>query len=266
MAAWLAMGPGADVRYTARRHRVAMLQLRTALEGLKPSLGEPLADELLDGDARARAASARNLHAEVVAGARAFGTGEPMDVAAAVEMDRGERWRVRHYEASAWRYAGRVGQDIRRQLAMGVALRETFDEMATRLQKLGGPRGIVSLRGVAGQPDAVARRIEEGLFRRYRHWAERLVRTELIAAHSRHHVAQAEELDKADPGYVLRWDSTADKRACALCRGLHGEIIALDGAFAIPRTVPTSRRHPPAHPMCRCAAVAWRPEWSLSPA
>lgn len=263
MAAWLAMGPGADVRYTARRHRVAMLQLRTAIEGLKPRLSEPLAAEMMAGDARARTVSGRNLRAEVVAGAHAFGTGEPMDVAKAVEMDRGERWRVKHYAASAGRYAGRVGKDIRRQLAMGVALGETFDQMTARLQRLGGPRGLVSMRGVAGQPGAIAQRIEEGLFKRYRHWAERLVRTELIAAHNRHHVAQIEELDKADPGYVLRWDSTADKRTCALCRGLHGKVIAIDGTFGIPRTVPTSRRHPPAHPSCRCAVVAWRPEWDL---
>jgi hypothetical protein len=41
---------------------------------------------------------------------------------------------------------------------------------------------VVARRGVAGEPGAVTEVIAEGLFKRYRYWACRIVRTELQSA------------------------------------------------------------------------------------
>jgi SPP1 gp7 family putative phage head morphogenesis protein len=261
--AWLMSVPDADERYTAQRHRVTMLQLQTALDALEVRIREDLEPLLVQGDERAKSMSARNLRKEVAAGSAAFGVGQAPSYAAMMDIDRGERALVRHYRASAKRYAHNVRTDIQRQLAIGVATRETFEEMTTRLQRHGGPRGLVSLRGVIGEPGAVAQRIEEGLFRRYRHWAERLVRTEMIAAYNRHHMYQLDEADKLDPGYQMRWDATQDSRTCTICSGMHGKTVDVGKDF---RTDARGRaqKHPPAHPRCRCAAVAWRSEWDMS--
>ncbi len=256
---WLVTAPNGSERYTAQRHRITMLQLETALSTLKRDLADDMADEFDAMDDRARKVSARLLRKEVLAGSEAFGVGVAPSLTMALEVDRGENWRIRHYRTSAARYAGRVRSDIQRQFATGVALRETFDEMTNRLRRLGGPRGMVALRGIAGEPGAVVQQIEEGLFRRYRHWASRLVRTEMIAAYNRHHHWQLEEHEKTDPGWLLRWDASQDARTCVVCAGLHGKEIALDGQFDATRE---QVRHPPAHPNCRCAAVAWREEWN----
>jgi hypothetical protein len=126
---------------------------------------------------------------------------------------------------------------------------ETFEELTRRLVKHGGPRGLVSLRGVIGEPGAIAENISEGLFRRYNHWAERIVRTEGLHAYNVQHQTALEEADRQDPGYSKRWDAAADRRLCELCAELDGKVVELDGVFVRDRQgrdIP----HPPRHPNC----------------
>ena len=135
-------------------------------------------------------------------------------------------------------------------------LGETFDQLTTRLVKLGGPKGLVALRGSLGDPGVVAEHIGEGLFKRYRFWAERVVRTECAEAYSVHALNSLVEANEEDPGYEKRWDAALVRdRTCPVCKGLDGTAVALDAEF------PGGYKHPPAHPLCLCTLTPWRPEW-----
>ena len=131
-------------------------------------------------------------------------------------------------------------QQIRRQLAIGVARNETIDRMTERLRKMGGPRSIDSA---------------SGLFSRFRYQAERLVRTEVMNAYNEVHHAGLELAKAQEPGIQKRWDATRDLRRCKICRGLHGKIAELDQLFD------GKYRSAPAHPNCRCVIVAWHVDW-----
>src|SRR5690606_9447859 len=142
---------------------------------------------------------------------------------------------------------------------LGLAQNETFAQLTNRLRRLGGPRGLVALRGIAGRPGAHVEEIAEGLFRRYRNWAERLARTEVMSAYNVQHRDAIEELEAGrvpgEPQYFARWDASPDSRLCPICRDLDRKLAPMGGAF------PGGLAHPPAHPSCRGVVVAWSPAW-----
>jgi SPP1 gp7 family putative phage head morphogenesis protein len=131
----------------------------------------------------------------------------------------------------------------------------TLTELTNRLVRLGGPRGVVALRGVAGEPGAVTEVIAEGLFKRYRYWAHRLVRTELQSTANTVLDEGIRDLHTRDPGIMRRWDASIDGRVCAVCRSLHNATAPVDAAF------PGGYAAAPAHPNCRCRVGAWRRGW-----
>ena len=120
----------------------------------------------------------------------------------------------------------------------------------------GGPRGVVALRGVAGEPGAATEVIAEGLFARYRYWGERLARTETQAAYNAQLDLGMRQAQHTLPDLERRWDASLDLRVCPLCGELHGTTAAIGGAF------PGGYTDAPAHPNCRCRVGAWRAEWS----
>lgn len=256
LARWLATATNGRARYTAQHYRNVLVQLQGALETIDKM--EPrVTAALVAGGARAGAAAVSHLKAELEVFGQVFQhTIRPIPLETAGIIARGDRILIPRFRSSAARYVGDVRTDITRQLALGVVRGETIDGLKARLIRLGGPRGAVALRGILGDPNATVEYIGEGLFKRYGYWAERVARTEVINAYNTHAHTGLERFAAEDDGALKRWDARLDRRVCLFCRDLDGKTAPVDGYF------PFGYKHPPAHPNCRCAVVAWHREWS----
>lgn len=253
---WLLKANGAD-RYTAAKHHAVLAHLATAMNtiaGLDPLLRDALRAAGIDAGRLAVGDTVRE-----IARLSALFDGAPVRVPVrlAAVLAHGERALFKRFATSAARYAGAVADDITRELAVGLLRRETVDEMVDRLARLGGPRGVVALRGVAGQPGAVVEHIGEGLFRRYRWWGERLARTETQAAYNAQVMESLRDARRSIPDLRRRWDASADLRICPRCQELHGAVVGLDQPF------PGDVTDAPLHPACRCRVGAWRLSWGV---
>lgn len=251
LSRWLAKHPDGDDQFTAQQLRRALLALEGSLQRVD-EIREDMAGALRGNSAAAASLSASHLGQQVATGAALFGESiYPTNIEAAALIARGEKLLFKHYDSSAKRYAGQVGEDIRHQLAVGVAKGETFAQLKARLVRLGGPGPRT---GVAAED------IANGLFRRHRYWAERLVRTEMISAYNQHHqeginlLNETRDEQQTDE-YLQRWDASLDKRACKICRDLNERCAKPGESF------PGGITRPPAHPCCRCVLVAWHASW-----
>jgi len=255
LSAWVSSVPDGAERYTAQRMRVALRAAEAALERAK-DLAPAMGGALEVGSGLAGAVAVANLETEIARFGAVFGESLSIpNINTAAVLARGEDLLWRRHESSAKRYAGAVGDDIRRQLAVGVAKGETFEQTVNRLRKLGGPR--VSIK--APFDAAVGDEIAEGLFSRHRFWAERLVRTENMHAYNVQHEesildANAMRAPGEDP-FLRRWDASADSRLCPFCRALDGRLAPIGKPFA------SGVMSPPAHPCCRCIVLAWLERW-----
>lgn len=255
LRAWLSQARG-DQRYTPVMHRAVLAHLERALHTvatLDPVLRDSLARMGVDAGRLAAGDAAR----EFERFSRIFDrepTRLPVNVIRIVAT--GERALIPRFRTSAARYAGNVGDDIRRELAVGLVRRESVSAMVDRLVRLGGPKGLVALRGVVGEPGAQVEKISEGLFARYRSWAERVVRTETQNAYNVQVDETLREAHEHIPDLMRRWDASADLRICPVCAELHGAVTTIDGVF------PGGYASAPAHPNCRCRVGAWRRGWN----
>lgn len=251
---WLSSAKG-DARYTPVMHRAVLAHLERALHTvatLDPTLREALTKAGVDAGRLAAGDAAR----EFDRFSHLFDrepTHLPVNLLRIVAT--GERELIPRFRTSAARYAGDVGADIRRELAIGLARRESISQMTDRLMRLGGPRGLVALRGVVGEPGAVTEHIAEGLFARYRYWGERIARTETQRAYNVQVDETLREAREHIPDLMRRWDASADHRICPVCAELHGAVTTIDGVF------PGGYETAPAHPNCRCRVGAWRRSW-----
>ena len=258
LASWLRTVGGSE-RWTAQHLRNALARVRRAvnrLEGFK-DVREAMERQLVEGSREAAMLSVAHVERELAVFSQVFegSLDAPVNFHLVADLAVTDGQRIRQYRNSAARYTESMRKDIGHQLAVGVAKRETFDQMTRRLQRHGGPRGLVALRGRLGQPGAFVELIPEGLFRRYRYWAERVVRTEMITAYNVQHRASIEDVAADDPEFQLRWDASLDRRVCRICRGLDGIVINVGETF------PGGFRHPTAHPNCRCCVVPWKASW-----
>jgi hypothetical protein len=246
---WLAShAKDGNERFTAQRYRQALLQLGHAMDTLGNRLGGKdgaLAATLKAQGAGAGALALSHLEQEVAGFSAVFGHSvRPLQLPQAAILAKGDKLLIPRYRNSAARYGKAMTDDIRRELAVGVIRGETFDELTTRLVKMRGPRGLVSLRGLQGSPGAHHEVIAEGLFVRYRGWAERIVRTEAMNAYNEHAQNGLAQLEREDPGWVQKWDATVDARGCEICRGLHGATIGAPGAAKSLRDLPSASMTP----------------------
>lgn len=258
LSTWHALRKGTD-RFTPQMYRNALVQIRSTLRHIRGPLKEHMESTLRHGGQVAGILATQHLVYELQTFSAMFeGTIRPIAFESANVLAQGKKILWPRFQNSAARYAGQVGEDIKKQLAIGVVRGETVDQLTDRLAKLGGPKGLVYTIGREGSPRAKAEMIAEGLFRRYRHYAERLVVTELVNAYNVTALEGVEELEEHDPGYFRRWDAAIDKRTCAQCARYDDLVVPLD------KTFPGGIKHPPLHPRCRCAVVLWRKEWTES--
>jgi SPP1 gp7 family putative phage head morphogenesis protein len=253
---WLRTVPNGDLRYTAQQRRNTLLHLRGAFRAiarLQPTM-EAALRKLING---AGHLSAHHLQHEVARFSQVFeGTSRALPLNVARIIVQGERTLIPRIRTSAARYAGNVGQDIHRELAVGVLRGETVTDLTNRLVRHGGPRGLVALRGVAGEPGAVTEHIAEGLFTRYRYWATRIVRTETQNAYNEQLDEGFQQARESIPDLERRWDASIDGRVCQMCAGLNGVVVPIGQPF------PDGIDGAPAHPNCRCRVGAWRADWT----
>ena len=252
---WLRTAPNAEARFTAQHLRSALLQVDAALRAVK-RLHPQMAEGLRFRSKILGRYSVEDVMAQVAEFSSRFGTPLVVDLDTAALIARGDRMLIPQYEASALRYAGRVGSDIRLQLGIGVLRGETFGELKHRLAGLGSFRAAV--RPSLGSAEETAALSGERLFRKYGFWAERVVRTELMHGYNLQHGEATREVAKLDDEIGERWDSAGDFRRCELCRTLDGQFRKVDQWFSAMGLV---FKQPPAHPLCRCIRVTWRKDW-----
>jgi hypothetical protein len=243
---------GAD-RFTAYEKTRALRALEGALDRVR-ELGPAVAQGLAVGRKATGALSISNLDTEITRLSSIFGDGLVVmpQIDTAAILARGERMLWKQHARSAARYAGNVGDDIRHLFAVGLAKHETFEQLVTRLRRVGGGRGV----GLAGDASG---EIADGLFRRYKFQADRLVRTELMHAYNVQHSDAIEAVNELRPEdedpWLRRWDAAADVVTCPLCKELDHTVTTIEGVFRY------GIKNPPAHPHCRCVVLAWLARW-----
>jgi len=265
---WLLTVEDGAERFTAHHYRQILLQLRrgTAVAGQKigqrPAWVETLQGRtfgsLNDMSTRAGHLATQHLIDELMTFDHAFGTSVAggINIKPASIILAGKKTLVPRFRNSAARYAGAVWEDMKTQLAVGMVKQETIHQMTERLVKMGGPKGMVALKGMVGDPAAVVEHIPEGLFKRYRYWAERVARTESINAYNQQAQEGLEQAEAIDDEMMKRWDASLDSRVCTICAPLHDEVVEVKGLFS------NGEDGPPAHPNCRCARTAWHKSWA----
>lgn len=253
---WLRRAPNGSERFTAFQKQQALLALESALERvgeLEPAMAAGLAKGRRDTGPLA----VKNLDTEIQRLSAIFGGGVPTipQIEAAAVIAKGDKLLWKRHERSAARYAGAVGEDIRKQFAIGVAKGETVDQLVNRLRRLGDP----AAQKQAIDPGADASAIADGLFKRSRWMAERLVRTEVMNTYNVQHDVAIEYANQnrpeGDAEYLRRWDAAADFRVCVLCADLDQTVTTIGGTFK------GGVSNPPRHPCCRCVVLAWLARW-----
>lgn len=254
LARWLSTHADGKERFTAFRYRQALAQIDAALK--KVADLEPKLVSVLEAQGRTAGTLATgHIVKQLDKYSKLFeGAAYPLPLDQAAAIAEGRSLMIPRFRTSTARYAGAVRDDIKQQLAVGVLKGETLDELTDRLVKLGGPKGLVALRGVAGEPGAKVELITEGLFRRYRWWAERVVRTEVLSAYNTVADESLEQLAKHDGELRRRWNSAADWRLCSICYGLDGLVVDVGQSFK-------GYDSAPAHPNCRCNVGPWKDAW-----
>jgi hypothetical protein len=288
---WVASTPDGAARYTAHVHRSLVIQLELIRANLSKRLPGQFADVLQRSALDSAEVAMGHMAQEVAAFSDIFaGAAQIVNVNKAAIIAGASKSLIRQHRTSARRYgADLLGwakpptgvrfrrstgwtEILQRELGVSVLRNETFDQAINRLVNLGGPlRDLKVHKGIESIVD-----IPEGLFRRHRHRAESIVRTESMNAANVAKRESLEAMEEEDPGYLLRWDATADSRLCPICEPLDGKTVAVGESFTIAlrreRADGTinvlgeiTREQPPAHPNCRCVLTSWRADWGRSP-
>lgn len=237
--------------YSAAKHAQTLKQVLGAINIAEKELSPSTLAELKSGQAAFGPKSIKNMESMIKKGAAKFGHDIPGLRLPSARILLSTKLAVMHrYSSSAKRYGGEVGRRIQRDLTIGFMRGESIDAIAKRL--LGGNYQRLKDKSPAKQADAVA---EQNFFRNHSD-AVRLVRTELINSYNVTQEKSLLEMEKDDPGWLMMWDATLDKRTCRLCEDLDGKT-AKPGKLFMGKYGP-----PPAHPNDRCGLVPHRKEWT----
>lgn len=245
-----------DERFTTYQRTLALRSLEATFDRID-ELDPAMAKALGIGRNAVGGIAASTLDDEVRRLTAIFGDGVPHipQLEQAAIIAQGDRLLWKRHTSSAARYAGSVGDDIKAQFAIGIAKGETFGQLAQRMRKL--DPSVRSAAGWAPADDANA--ISDAMFHRWRHWADRVIRTENMHAYNTQHDlaigALEAERDEDEEPWLRRWDASADKVTCERCKALDRTVATVDGEFR------WGYKCPPAHPYCRCTIIAWRASW-----
>lgn len=170
------------------------------------------------------------------------------------------------HETSVDRYKTAMIMQMERRMMVGLLENQNVDQVVDNLVSLKGPRGRVSIRAKLAEGKVVRlaeEDIEEGLFVRYRYWAERIVRTETANAYEEAGLRSLYEAKNDLPDMQKKIMAVFDNRTAADSIAVHGQIRPLDGMFI--DGAGRQYLRPPARPNDRETVIPWRPEWTESP-
>lgn len=259
---WIEETPDGELRWTAQSYRAALLQIKQTAGDLE----EALHGSLDRSTKRAQRLAIDHLKEEVARFSAVFeGTPRIINVKAAAEIATARAFIIPKIKSSAARYAwgrGRVGvaKDIQNRLAVDILKGETVSHTVDRLVEHGGPRGAVALQGVLGEENAIVEVIPEGLFRRYRWWAERIVRTETTSAYGAQAQTSMQAAAREIPDLKRQW--FADATACVhICQPMAGQIVGLNEPFIT--GLGDEVMYGGAHPCCGCVQLPYRADWPV---
>jgi hypothetical protein len=239
-------GPG-DRSFTVAQLRSTLAQVRQTLADLAPGLAETILD--VGGNAADEAARGTSEYLEAL-DKKFRGVGsQPLALKEASMLDaarEGARGSILH------RLAGEPGEPGRGVLARyGASVVAHFE---TQLRV-----GLVSRRPWA---DVRASLIEKSPFLQQApaHWAERIVRTEIMGAHNRAHWETIREADEQLGDMVKILCATFDERTGSDSFAVHGQIRKPEQAF---ESWFGLYQHPPNRPNDREVVVPHRTSWPL---
>lgn len=253
---WLSSGPGAEDKFTAYQKTQALRALEATFQRIK-DLDPAMAHALGMARKETGGLAVANLNNEIARLSSIFGGGmvhlPQIDTAAVIAQ--GNKLLFKRHASSAKRYAGSIGDDIRVRLGVSLAKGDTFEQMVQRLRGSSAFRQAVSM----SDPAAASHGVADAMFNRWRHWADRLVRTENMHAYNVQHDLSIEHVNAnrgdEDEEYLRRWDASADVVTCDICKDLDRTLATIGGLFKY------GYRSPPAHPYCRCVVLAWLARW-----
>jgi SPP1 gp7 family putative phage head morphogenesis protein len=241
---------GADAKFTTFQLRRALYQVRGALNAVdrtKPHM----VGAMRAAGVRGGQMAVKHLGMELAAQGAHFAAGlNPIALPVAARLAQVNKLHLDQFKASAERWAKTARDTIRRELAVGVLRGESVGEMANRLAKVGvrNPRFEAAPESKAG---AAAAELE----RQMMYPAQRIVRTEVVAAYNDHARAQLIDLAAEHEDVRQVWIAAIDSRVCPDCAELDGAVCDAGGEFP-----GAGDKGPPLHPNCRCATGAWFPE------
>lgn len=240
-------------RYTAHKYRSALVQLDAAMKEIA-SLGPAMATTLTVYGGQAGLAGLNAMEMQLAAMDTLFtGAMVPISIDRAAVLSKGDKLLLKRYPTSAARYAGNIGAEVRRKLAVGVLRQQSIGEVTNELFK----------------------EIPK-VFKTAKFNAHRLIRTEVMYSYnSLHHEGLIDAHDE-DSDVKMRWDASYDFRRCPACADLDGRVVEVAGTFTANWTTKTglkkssTSQHPPLHPLCRCVLVPWMDDfpdvdWNVDP-
>lgn len=166
---------------------------------------------------------------------------------------------LRQHQTSVERYGQAMLREFEKRIQLGFAAGLTQTQMVEMLTGHGGPTGEVSLRAKLENGQVVvtsSEDIPEGLFRRYRYWAERIVRTETARAYNGANLEAYRQMRDDFPDLQKKILAHFDNRTALDSVYVHGQVRPLDGLFR--DGAGREYQHPPARPNDRETVIPWR--------
>ena len=258
---------GGSVRFTEASARAYLAQMDTVLAFFRARLA---------GDHRERAEQAIrrgwNQSRQVMTALESAFTGisRPLRIDEAAVFAGARRNMasslLAEHATSVDRYGARMIRHMEQTMSQGMLTGASQSEVIDALVGMGGPTGIVSMAAVetpAGVRRVVMEAIPEGLFRRYRHWGTRIVRTETARAQnlSAHDAILRSRDDFPDMQKKIL--AMMDDRTYPDSVAVHGQIRDVDKPFE--DGAGRIYMMPPARPNDREMVVPWRPHWGETP-
>lgn len=247
---------GAQALVYQRQVRAALLAVRGRLAGLTAEQSGHAIAESLSHTAGIFEALERTFAGVVrPMRLREAATFDPLRRGAAASL-------LRTQATSVDRYGLAMIARFEETMAVGMAAGWTSGQMVDALTGHAGPSGLVSMRARVVAGNVVRTRedeIHEGLFRRYRSWAWRIVRTETSRAYNTARMDGIRSLRSDFPDVQKKILATFDARTAADSVAVHGQIRDVEAYFV--DGAGRTYLQPPARPNDREVVIPWRPHY-----